>query len=100
METPKATILTAVHNGALFLSETISSIQAQDFNDWEYVIVDDASTDNTRQIVENAMRLDRRIRLLVHNENRGCYAAANAGLREGRGKYIFRTDADDLSAPN
>jgi glycosyltransferase involved in cell wall biosynthesis len=100
METPKATILTAVHNGALFLSETISSIQAQDFNDWEYIIVDDASTDDTRQIVENAMNLDRRIRLLARKERRGCYAAANAGLQESRGKYIFRTDADDLSAPN
>ena len=100
METPKATVLTAVHNGALFLSETISSIQAQDFNDWEYIIVGDASTDDTRQIVENAMNLDRRIRLLARNERRGCYAAANAGLQQSRGKYIFRTDADDLSAPN
>jgi glycosyltransferase involved in cell wall biosynthesis len=100
METPTVTVLTAVYNGALFLSETISSIQAQDFNDWEYIIVDDASTDDTRQIVKNAMNLDSRIRLLACNERRGCYAAANAGLQESRGKYVFRTDADDLSAPN
>jgi glycosyltransferase involved in cell wall biosynthesis len=99
-ETSKVTVLTTVHNGAAFLSETISSIQAQDFNDWEYIIVDDGSTDETRQVVENAMGLDRRIRLLIRKEPSGCYAAANAGLQESRGKYIFRIDADDLSPPN
>ena len=97
LKAPKITVLTAVHNGAPYLSETISNIQCQDFDDWEYVIVDDASTDRTWNIIDRAMRLDGRVRLLQCRERIGTYAAANEGIRVSRGKYIFRIDADDLS---
>jgi glycosyltransferase involved in cell wall biosynthesis len=90
-------VLTAVRNGAPYLTEAIANIQSQTFEDWEYIIVDDCSTDRTKLIVERAMRLDSRIRLIECTQSRGPYVAANEGLRVSRGEYIFRTDADDLS---
>ena len=97
MRSPEVTVLTAVHNGARHLGETIGCIQAQTFNDWEYVIVDDASEDATVQVVETAMRRDARIRLVRRGTSGGPYTAANEGLRVARGTYVVRIDADDLS---
>ena len=97
LNSPTITMLTAVHNGTPYLSETISNIQGQDFEDWEYIIVDDASTDRTLNVVDRAMRLDGRIRLVQCAKRIGSYAAANEGLKVSRGHYIFRIDADDLS---
>jgi glycosyltransferase involved in cell wall biosynthesis len=100
MNNPPVTVLTAVRNGADYLGETIASIQAQTYTNWEYLIVDDASTDNTAEIVETAMRNDSRLRLLRRTTAGGPYTAANAGIREARGAYIVRIDADDLSPAN
>jgi glycosyltransferase involved in cell wall biosynthesis len=97
MKVPHVTVLTAVHNGAAYLQETIGNILEQDFTDFEYVIVDDASTDETPALVERAARRDSRIRLLRRSVTGGPYAAANTGLAQSRGRYIVRTDADDLS---
>lgn len=96
MSHPAVTVLTAVRNGGRYLPETISSVQAQTFTDWEYIIVDDASDDDTISIVETAARRDRRLKLLRRAESRGPYVAANDGLRVARGQYIVRIDADDL----
>lgn len=96
MSVPEVTVLTAVRNGALYLSETIASIQAQTFSDWEYIIVDDNSDDNTVELVEAARREDPRLRLLRRDSSAGPYVAANDGLREARCRYIVRIDADDL----
>ena len=93
------TVLTAVRNGAQHLAETIDSIRRQTFTDWEYVIVDDASQDDSTQIVERAMTTDRRIRLIRRPERGGPYIAANDGLRQARGRFIARLDADDLALP-
>jgi teichuronic acid biosynthesis glycosyltransferase TuaG len=93
------TVLTAVRNGARHFSETIESVRNQTFTDWEYVIVDDASEDETPQIVERAMTDDPRIRLIRRTERGGPYAAANEGLRYALGRYIVRLDADDLALP-
>lgn len=94
---PLVTVLTAVHNGAKYLPETIACIQAQTFSDWEYLIVDDASNDGTVQLIEEAATLDPRIRLLSRKASAGPYTAANDGLQDARGKFIVRIDADDLS---
>jgi glycosyltransferase involved in cell wall biosynthesis len=94
---PQVTVLTAVRNGARFLSATIESIQKQTYADWEYVIVDDASTDETVSIVEKFRRSDPRIQLLKRATSGGPYTSANDGLKIARGKYIVRTDGDDLS---
>ena len=98
--TPLITVITAVRNGARFLQETIDSIRAQTTPDWEYVIVDDASEDESVAIVERAAREDPRFRLLKRASVGGPYVAANDGLREARGRYVARIDADDLATPN
>src|ERR1035437_5174793 len=100
MSVPKVTVLTAVRNGAPYLSETIANIQAQTFSDWEYVIVDDNSDDETIEIVEAARRKDSRLKLLRREISPGPYVAANDGLRIARGGYIVRIDADDLCPPS
>jgi glycosyltransferase involved in cell wall biosynthesis len=96
---PEVTVLTAVRNGARFLPETIASIRRQTFDDLEYIVVDDASDDQSPQVVEDAMRSDARIRLLRRHERGGPYAAANHGLRDARGRFIVRIDADDVAVP-
>src|SRR5262249_47503081 len=97
MSAPLVTVLTAVRNGTRFLAATIESIQKQTVTDWEYIIVDDASTDETIDVVEQFRRSDPRILLLRRSESAGPYVAANDGLKAARGKYVIRTDADDLS---
>ncbi|HLG98189.1 MAG TPA: glycosyltransferase family 2 protein [Bryobacteraceae bacterium] len=97
MSAPSVTVLTAVRNGASHLAETIASVRAQTFTDWEYIIVDDASIDETVAMVEDFCQKDRRLRLLRRAEAGGPYVAANQGLREARGRFIVRIDADDLS---
>jgi glycosyltransferase involved in cell wall biosynthesis len=99
MSTPLVTVLTAVRNGMPYLPETVASIQAQTFTDWEYIIVDDASDDDTVKWVQSEARRDSRIRLIRRQESAGPFVAANAGLFQGQGDFIVRTDADDLSGP-
>ncbi|MBN1564433.1 MAG: glycosyltransferase family 2 protein [Anaerolineae bacterium] len=97
MTSPHVTVLTAVYNGEKHIAETIRCIQAQTYTDWEYIIVDDASSDNTPCIVDEFAQQDMRIRLLRLDTNGGPFVAANQGLRQARGKYIVRIDGDDLS---
>ncbi|MGH9201995.1 MAG: glycosyltransferase family 2 protein, partial [Vicinamibacterales bacterium] len=85
MTDPLVTVLTAVRNGARYLPQTISSIRSQTVSDWEYVIVDDASEDDTTDMVEQAMVEDPRIRLLRRETRGGPYIAANEGLAVARG---------------
>ncbi len=100
MTDPQVTVLTAVRNGSAYLAETIRSIQNQSFADWEYIIVDDNSDDSTVRIAKEFARHDERIAILARSTSVGPYAAANDGLRIARGKYVVRTDADDLSTPD
>jgi glycosyltransferase involved in cell wall biosynthesis len=100
MSSPEVTVLTAVRNGSRYLLETIASIQAQTFADWEYIIVDDNSDDDTCKLVKAARCGDSRLRLLCRRRSAGPYVAANDGLREARGRFIVRIDADDLCPPH
>jgi glycosyltransferase involved in cell wall biosynthesis len=100
MPHPLITVITAVRNGEKYLAETIASIQAQDLDEWEYIIVDDASSDGTREVVEQAMKNDRRVQLLCRRESAGPYTAANDAARISRGRYLMRTDGDDLQPPD
>jgi hypothetical protein len=99
MSAPQVTILTAVRNGASHLASTIECALKQTHSDWEYIIVDDASTDSTVSVVEEYQRRDSRIHLLKRSSSAGPYVAANEGLRAARGKYVVRTDADDHFPP-
>jgi len=97
---PLVSVLTAVRDGARFIPQTIASIRAQTVQDWEYIIVDDASEDGTVALVERAAEEDPRIRLLRRATRGGPYVAANDGLAVARGRYVARIDSDDVAPPN
>ena len=96
---PRVTVLTTVYNGARYLDEAIDSILAEEFSDFEYIIVDDGSTDGTAAILARAASRDPRISVLRNETNRGIAASANRGLAVARGEYIARIDCDDISMP-
>jgi glycosyltransferase involved in cell wall biosynthesis len=96
-ERPAVTILMAVYNGEKHLREAVESILGQTFSDFEFVIVDDGSTDGTADILETFA--DSRIRLLRNERNVGLSASLNRGLDEARAKVVARQDADDISEP-
>lgn len=99
MSDPAVSVLMAVFNGGPHLDASIRSIAGQTFTDWELVVVDDASTDGTREVVSVWSRRDPRIRLVENNTNKGQTPCLNQGLRECRGAWVARQDADDLSSP-
>lgn len=90
-------IIMPVYNGEAFLAQAIDSVLAQRYENWELIIVDDGSTDNTASII--GAYADRRI-LAVSQDNRGQAAALNRGLDLAAGDYITTLDADDWYAPN
>jgi hypothetical protein len=94
---PKVTVLMAVYNGERFVREAIDSILSQTFQDFEFLIVDDGSTDRSREVILSYN--DPRIRLLTNERNLGLTASLNRGLAEARGTYVARHDADDISEP-
>ncbi len=94
---PLVTILMPVCDGEQFLHEAIDSILAQTFADFEFLILDDASADSSRSIVLGYD--DPRIRLLANDCNLGVTRTLNLGIRQARGRYLARMDADDISMP-
>jgi glycosyltransferase involved in cell wall biosynthesis len=96
MNIPHVTILMPAYNTAPYIAEAIQSVLAQDFTDFELLIVDDGSTDNTIQVIKSFT--DPRIRL-IRQGHAGIAAALNRGLQEAQGEYIARFDADDICLP-
>jgi glycosyltransferase involved in cell wall biosynthesis len=94
---PPVTVLMSVHNGAAFLRPAVESVLAQTFADFEFLILDDASTDATPSLL--AAWPDPRIRVLRIEKNIGLTACLNRGLAEARGEFIARQDADDVWMP-
>ncbi|OGF35795.1 hypothetical protein A2303_04670 [Candidatus Falkowbacteria bacterium RIFOXYB2_FULL_47_14] len=86
-----------VYNAAKYLHEAIDSILNQSFRDFEFLIIDDGSTDNSRKIIESYN--DPRIRLIINDTNLRLIATLNKGIDLARGEYIARMDADDISLP-
>lgn len=89
-------ILIPTYNTEKFIISTIESVQNQTYTNWEMILVDDASTDNTIVIIEEFAQNDSRIKLFKLPENRGNGFARNAALEKATGKYIAYLDADDL----
>lgn len=79
------------------LQKAIVSIRKQTFTDWEWIICDDGSTDNTYQMLQSLVKEDERIRLIKNRKNLGLAASLNHCLKYAKGKYIARMDADDIS---
>jgi glycosyltransferase involved in cell wall biosynthesis len=94
---PRVSVIVPAHNYARFLPETLDSVLAQTFGDWECIIVDDGSTDATAAVAASYVERDSRIRY-VHQANRGLAAARNTGLAQARGELIQFLDADDRLA--
>ncbi len=90
-------IITPSYNTGPFIAETIGSVLAQTYTNWEMIIVDDCSTDNTDEMV--ARFKDPRIRYLKNERNSGAAISRNYALREARGKWIAFLDSDDLWLP-
>ncbi len=95
MKTPRISIILPSYNGARFLPRAIASVLAQDYSDWELLIVDDGSTDGTCAVAEAYAATDLRIRVLLNGTNQGIQKSLNRGLREARGEYVARIDDDD-----
>lgn len=92
---PAITVFMAVFNGAKYIREAIVSILTQDFDDFELLIVNDGSTDNTLEVI--AEFKDPRIRLLHNDGNKGLTFTRNHGLKEAKGKYFAILDSDDIA---
>ncbi len=95
--TPRVSVVMAVHNGEKYLRQAIDSMLSQTFKDFEFVIIDDGSTDNSVDIINSYG--DPRIRLIRSSENLGLTRSLNLGLDAALGVYIARMDSDDVSLP-
>lgn len=95
--TPKVSILMSVYNGERFLEEAIDSILSQNFQDFEFLIMDDASEDSSFEILQTYENMDNRIRTFKNKENVGLTSSLNFLLDKARGCYIARMDSDDIS---
>ena len=87
------------YNTASFIAESIQSVLAQSYKDWELIIVDDCSPDNTDEIVKPYLS-DERIKYLKNEKNSGAAVSRNRALREAKGKWIAFLDSDDLWMPD
>ncbi len=86
------------YNTAEYISASIASVQEQTYTDWELIIVDDCSTDNTDEIVKPFLS-DKRIKYIKNETNSGAAVSRNRALREAKGKWIAFLDSDDLWLP-
>ncbi|MBL8030761.1 MAG: glycosyltransferase family 2 protein [Candidatus Doudnabacteria bacterium] len=96
---PTVSIVVPVYNAARFLDETIASVQAQTLTNWELILVDDYSIDESTKIVKKHANSDDRIRLIQNKQNSGAAISRNAGIDAAEGKYLAFLDADDLWHP-
>lgn len=97
VESPRISVLLPVYNGASFLAASIDSVLSQSFEDFELLILNDGSIDDSAAIAKRYS--DRRIRYFEHS-NMGLPATLNEGARVARGEFLFRQDQDDLSYPD
>lgn len=95
-ESPTVSVLMTVYNEGLYLREAIDSILRQEFTDFEFIIINDGSTDNSQDIIDHYARIDSRI-VPINQKNQGLVASLNTGVQRAKGKYIARMDADDVS---
>jgi glycosyltransferase involved in cell wall biosynthesis len=95
---PKITVITPTYNRAAFIKETIESVLAQDYRDFEYLILDDGSTDNTKEIVKPFLK-DKRVKYLYHS-NQGEAEAVNWGWQLAQGEYFTQVNSDDPILPS
>jgi glycosyltransferase involved in cell wall biosynthesis len=91
-------IVLPVYNGEKYLAESLDSVLAQTYQNWELVIINDGSTDGTENLILKYQ--DKRIKYLPNDGNKGIIFSLNRGLQESNGAYIARLDSDDIALPN
>ena len=96
---PEVSVVMSVYNGEKYLGEAVQSILNQTFKDFEFIIVDDGSTDHSLEIIQQYAQNDNRIRIVINEENMGLSGSLNKGIELAQGEYIARMDADDISLP-
>lgn len=92
-------IITPSYNCASFIGETIESIQAQTYTNWELLITDDCSIDNSLDVISSFVKKDPRIKLLILDKNSGAGIARNNSIKAAKGRYIAFCDSDDRWYP-
>jgi glycosyltransferase involved in cell wall biosynthesis len=94
---PVVSVIIPLYNSEEYINDTIQSVVSQTYKDWELIVVDDCSTDNSRDIVKNVAQIDERIKLLELDNNFGGPAVPrNIGIKKSKGKYVAFLDSDDL----
>lgn len=96
---PDISIVVPVYNVEPYLKRCLDSIQNQTFKNWECILIDDGSKDNSGKICDEYMNKDKRFKV-IHQDNKGVSSARNAGLDSAKGKYIGFVDSDDWIEPN
>lgn len=96
---PEISVIMSVYDGQSCLLEAVESILNQTFKDFEFIIIDDGSTDRTPEILKEYARKDERIKIITNPKNIGLTKSLNQAIKEAKGKYIVRMDADDISLP-
>jgi glycosyltransferase involved in cell wall biosynthesis len=99
MKNTPISVVMSVFNGEVFLEQAIESMLNQSFGDFEFVIIDDGSTDRTPEILSDYRHRDTRIKVFRH-DNKGRAESLNVGIGLATGKYIARMDADDIALPH
>jgi teichuronic acid biosynthesis glycosyltransferase TuaG len=99
MISPLVSIITPLYNAETFIEETILSVQHQTYQNWEMIIVDDCSYDQSLFIIEQYQQKDQRIILIKNQKNLGVASSRNRAIKRAKGKYIALLDADDLWLP-
>lgn len=95
-ETPKISIIAAIYNKEKYLLRFIRSIQSQNFENIEIILIDDCSTDNSIKIIEDMQTMDKRIILIKHSEKKGTLISRNDGIIKAKGEYLIIPDPDDI----
>lgn len=98
MNQPKVSIIMPVYNNQDYIKEAIDSVISQTFKDWELIIIDDASSDHTADIIKTYK--DKRIIFLKNDRNEGVTASLNKGLKRATGEFVARIDSDDICMPD
>ena len=97
---PKISIISAIYNRGTFIPRFLNSIQNQNFNDIEIILIDDCSIDNSVNIINEYKKKDERIFLIKNKKNRGTFIVRNLGVLYSKGKYVILPDPDDIISKN
>ena len=99
MNEPLVSIITPVYNAERFLSDTIKSVQNQTYKNWEILLIDDCSKDNSAQIIKQFQKYDDRIKYIKLEKNSGASVSRNTGIKNAKGRFIAFVDSDDIWKP-